>query len=114
MKLVLPVVLAGVLATANPGVLERVEWYRVTHQQAELAGAGVLKLGVEDCKLLGWRGVAYVEGVGALPVHVTDCQAAHHRQSKPLSQLGIAADVGGFRAEQLNHKRAIIVLRQPP
>lgn len=111
MRLTLPVILAGVLAAANPGVLDRVEMYRVTHQHAALAGAGVLKLGVEDCAWLGWRGVAYVERVGPLPVHVTDCQAEHHRRAKPLHTLGIVADMDQAR---LNGLRAIIVLRQPP
>jgi len=108
---VIPIVLAGVLAATSPGVLDRVEMYRVTHQRAEFAGAGVVKLGVEDCAWLGWRGVAYVEGVGSLPVHVTDCQAEHHRRAKPLHSLGIAADVSEAR---LNGLHTIIILRQPP
>ena len=108
---VIPIVLAGVLAATSPGVLDRVEMYRVTHQHAEFAGAGVAKLGVEDCAWLGWRGVAYVEGVGPLPVHVTDCQSEHHRRTKPLHELGLVADVNEAR---LNGRHAIIFLRQPP
>lgn len=111
MSLVLPVVLTGVLAAANPGVLERVEMYRVTYQHADLAGAGVLKLGVESCAWLNWRGVAYVEGVGPLPAQVVDCQAEQHRKVKPLHSLGIAADID---RQDLNGRRTIIVLRQPP
>lgn len=111
MSFVFPVVLAGVLASTSPGVLDRVEMYRVTHQHADFAGPGVLKLGVERCEWLGWRGDAYVEDVGILPVHVTDCQAEHDRQTKPLSQLHIAADVNEMR---LNGKRVVIVLRRPP
>lgn len=110
MSLVLPVVLTGVLASASPGVLERVEMYRVTYQHADFAGPGVLKLGVESCAWLGWRGVAYVEGVGALPAHVTDCQSEKDRQVRPLHELGLAADVNEAR---LNGKRAIVLLRPP-
>lgn len=111
MKLFYIVVLSGVLATADPLVLERVEMYRVTYQDADFAGPGVLKLGVERCEWLNWRGVAYVEGVGALPAQVVDCQSEHHRKVKPLHELGLAADVNEAR---LNGKHTIIVLRRPP
>lgn len=112
MSLVLPVVLTGVLATASPGVLERVEMYRVTYQHADFAGAGVLKLGVESCEWLGRRGYAIVPELAlVVPTHVTDCQAEHHRRAKPLHSLGIAADVDQAR---LNGLHAVVLLTRPP
>lgn len=109
MNLALPVILVGVLAAASPGVLERVEIHRLAWG-GELAGPGVVRLAVEDCTYLGWRGEMWTE-LGKFPVHVTDCQAAHHRQAKPLHELGLVADVDQAR---FNGLRAVVILRQPP
>ena len=107
MKLpLLVVVLSGVLAAASPGCLERVEMYRVQHLGGELAGPGVVRLAVEDCRYLGLRGVL-VTGDAAYPVHVTDCQQAAHRAAQPMHERGLVADTD---AEWLDHETATIVL----
>lgn len=102
------VILVGVLATACPGVLERVELRRLAWG-GELAGPGVVKLAVERCDLLGRRGVLVVDGV-AHEAYVVDCQQAAHRAAFPMSGRGLVADVDGGHPE-LNGKRAVVMLR---
>jgi len=96
------------LAPTSPGVLEAVEARRVKYGYglADYGDRGALRVAVEDCALLGYRGLAVVEGAGLYPVYVVDCQQKQHI---PLSELGLVADVN--RAE-LGHKRAILVIRE--
>ncbi len=82
------VILCGVLAATSPGVFLRVELNRLAFG-GEFAGPGVVRLGLEDCALLGRRGVIYVEGAGAFRVHVTDCQQEAHRIAQPMSGRGL-------------------------
>lgn len=107
-------IVAGVLAPAAPGALERVEARRIRNGWglAEPAPTGTARLAVEDCRLLGRRGVMAVGGIGLVPVAVVDCQSAADRAARPLSGLGLAADVD---VSALGHRRALIFLwRQPP
>lgn len=107
-SIALPIILAGVLAAASPGVLEKVEMHRLAWG-GEMAGPGAVRIAVEDCAYLGWRGTMYTE-LGGFPVHVTDCQAAHDRQAQPMHERGLVADVNW---PELNGLRAVIVLRPP-
>lgn len=103
------IILSGVLAAACPRVLEQVEINRLRYG-GELAGPGVVKLGVEDCRWLGRRGMMAVEGAGTYRVYVVDCQQVEHRQAFPMSGRGLVADVDGAHPE-LNGKEAVVVLR---
>ena len=96
----------GALAAADPGILEAVEARRVRYGYglAEAAPAGVVLIGIENCDLLGYGGVAVVEGRGVYPVAVVDCQQAAH---EPLSARGLVADVN---VAELGHKRSILLL----
>lgn len=97
----------GVLSPASPGVLERVQETRLRYGYglSEPAPAGAVLLGVQDCRLLGRTGWAIVAGVGWVPVYIVDCQQAEHR---PLSELGIVADVNDVR---MAHRKAMIWLQ---
>jgi len=99
----------GVLAPADPGVLEDVQDRRIRYGWGleEEAGPGVMLIATERCDLLGARGVALVEGVGVVAVAVVDCQQKEH---VPLSDLGIVADVSD---ESLGHRKAQLILWQP-
>ena len=101
------IVIVGVLAAALPGVLEWVEINRLVNGWGlhELSGPGVIKLAVDDCRLLGWRGVVIAKG-RMVPAHVVDCLATGDRS---LRSLGLAADVN---ADWLNHEPAVIMLRR--
>ncbi len=101
----------GALAAADAGVLERVEMTRIRHHfgLTEIGGAGVVRVGLEDCKYLGWRGVAFVEDMGIYPVYVVDCQQEKHKNHRPLSADGLVADVS---AAELGHKKAVLLLRR--
>ena len=98
----------GALAPADPGCLEAVEIRRIQNGWglSRLGGAGVMRVAVESCDLLGYEGVAVVEGVGDVPVFVVDCQQEAH---EPLSDRGLVADVSWG---ELGHKKAIILLWQ--
>jgi len=98
----------GALAPADPGCLEAVEIRRIQNGWglSRLGGAGVVRIAVESCDLLGYEGVAVVEGVGDVPVFVVDCQQKKH---EPLSDRGLVADVSWG---ELGHKKAIILLWQ--
>jgi len=101
-----PIILGpGALATADPGVLEAVEVRRIRYHWGldALGGPGVARLAVDDCELLGARGVIVTDAV-TVPAYVVDCCAQHHR---PLADLGLVADVNW---PELNHKQAIIAL----
>jgi hypothetical protein len=96
----------GALAPADAGVLEAVEARRIRYGYglSEAAGHGVALVAVDDCALLGARGVAIIEGTGYVPVRVVDCRQRAHT---PLFELGLVADVN--RAE-LGHKGAQLIL----
>ena len=98
----------GALAPADPGCLEAVEIRRIQNGWglSRLGGPNVMRIAVESCDLLGYEGVAVVEGVGDVPVFVVDCQQAEH---EPLSDRGLVADVSWG---ELGHKKAIILLWQ--
>jgi len=100
----------GALAPADAGILERVEMTRIRHGYglSELGGPGVVRVAVEDCRYLGWRGVALVEETGAYPVYVVDCQQKAH---EPLSSNGLVADVN---VGELGHKAATLLLWPMP
>ena len=99
----------GALAPADPGCLEAVEIRRIQNGWglSRLGGAGVVRIAVESCDLLGYEGVAVVEGVGDVPVFVVDCQQKAH---EPLSERGLVADVNW---PLLGHKQAVLLLWQP-
>jgi len=94
------------LAPADTGVLDRVELTRIQHGYGldGLAGAGVVKLAVEDCNLLGYRGYLVVDGTGIYPACIVDCQQQTHQ---PLSERGLLADVD--RAD-LGHRQAFLMV----
>lgn len=98
----------GALAPADAGVLERVEMTRIRHGYglSELGGPGVVRVGIEDCTYLGWRGVALVEETGIYPIYVVDCQQEKH---EPMNANGLVADVS---AKELGHKNAVLLLRR--
>jgi hypothetical protein len=95
----------GVLATADPGVLEDVEGRRVKYgyHLHTLALPGTVLAAVDDCSLLGSVGILIVEDARYV-VKVVDCTARHHTQ---LEDLGLLADVN---APELNHKTGVILL----
>ncbi len=101
----------GALATADSGVLERVQAVRVRHGYglSEFAPDGAVLVAVEDCALLGYDGVMLVGDDGlTFPVAVVDCQQADH---EPLSALGIVADVNWAN---LGHEDARLILWRSP
>lgn len=101
------VILTGALAAVRPNLFKEVELTRLAFG-GELAGPGVVRLGIEDCDWLGKRGWVIVDGMGVYPAHVTDCQRAEDRAVQPMSKRGIAADTD---AQWLNHRKAIVILR---
>ena len=107
------IVLSGVLATADPSVLENVQDVRLRHGFGLTARAApdTVLIGVSDCNQLGMTGVIITaddEGrYQVLPALVVDCQQAAHT---PLGELGLAADVDGAHPE-LNGREAVVVLR---
>jgi hypothetical protein len=98
----------GILAPADPLVLETVEVRRVRHGWGltEFASPGTVRVAVEDCGLLGWWGVIVTEEGDVLDCYVVDCQQGEH---EALSDRGIVADVS--KAE-LGHQRAVLVLSE--
>jgi len=100
------VVLFGVLAAVRHGLFEQVELNRLGNG-GELAGPGVVRIGVQDCRYLGLRGTMTVEEHGTYPVYVVDCQSEEDRAASPMSERGLVADVD---RPELNHRRAIIIL----
>jgi hypothetical protein len=100
----------GALAPADPLVLETVEVRRVKYGFGldEFAPVGVVRIAVDDCALLGFDGLAVVDGMGAYPVRVVDCCNSEH---KSLASRGIVADVSAAGAgAELGHKEAILLL----
>ena len=107
------IILSGVLAAACPGVLEGVEARRLRNGWGltEPARPGDVLLGLEDCGLLGKRGMVVVDGESHA-AYVVDCQQAAHRMTQPMGKRGLVADIGGPMAEELNHRTAtVMVLR---
>lgn len=103
------VVLTGTLAPADPLVLERVEVRRVWNGWglSKFASPDTIRLAVECCDYLGYRGLVLVDG-DVRPVYVVDCQ---RRDEHPrLSELGIIADVAPQWG--LGHQKAMVVLWQ--
>jgi hypothetical protein len=97
----------GVLAPADPLVLERTEVVRVWHGLGldHFAGVGVVRLATENCDYLGQHGLVIVDNIG-YPAYVVDCQK---RDEEPrLSELGIVADVSPQSG--LGHEEATILL----
>lgn len=105
-------ILAGVLATACPGVLESVEARRVRYGfgLTEAAPAGTVLLALEDCRWLARDGEMDVDGLGQYRARVVDCQQAGHRAAFPMSGRGLVADVDGKHLE-FNGRQAIVILR---
>ena len=104
------VILYGVLATADPGVLEGVQDLRLRYGYGltETAPANVVLLGLEDCAWLGHPAVVVVDGV-AHEARVVDCQQREHRAAFPMSGRKLVGDVNW---PELNHKQAtVMVLR---
>jgi len=99
----------GTLAAADPLVLERVEMRRLRNGWGldGLAGPGVAKLAVEDCRFLGWDGLLVVEGMGAFDARVVDCQNGDHLGCCRMSDRGLLADVG---QAGLGHRKATLIL----
>lgn len=97
----------GVLAPADPLVLEAVEVRRVRYGFGldEFAGVGVIRIAVDDCALLGFGGLVVVDGVGAYPVRVVDCCNGQHAS---LASRGIVADVSPQSG--LGHEEAVLIL----
>ena|SRR3972149_12270629 len=97
---------SGALAPASAGVLEGVTERRIANDWGltEVPKHSELLLGVENCDLLGYRGVAMIEGIGTKTVYVVDCQQKTH---EPLSRRGLVADVN---LSELGHKKAQIWL----
>lgn len=95
----------GVLAPTN--ALEKVQETRVKYGYGldHRAQPGVALVGVENCGLLGYKGLAIVEGVGSVPIYVVDCEQEKHKGQ--LRKRGLVADIS--KAE-LGHKRATLVL----
>jgi hypothetical protein len=103
-----PVVLGpGVLAAADPLVLERVELNRLAHGWGlyQLCPAGAARIGVADCSLLGSQGLLLVDGAGPVPACVVDCEARRH--AGQMAARGLVADVN---LKALDHRRAWVVL----
>ena len=96
----------GILAPADALVLERVEVRRVWNGWGlcEFVGPGTVRVAVEDCGLLGYRGMLVVEETGIFPAYVVDCQQPEH---EPLAARGLIADVS---ARELGHKGAMLIL----
>ena len=100
----------GALAPADAYCLERVELTRLRHNWglARLGRPEAVRIAVEDCRYLGYEGLALVEGVGSVPVVVVDCQ---QRAEMPrLSELGILADVQPGRG--LDFREGTLILWQ--
>jgi hypothetical protein len=97
----------GVLAPADPLVLETVEVRRVKYGWGldEFAPVGVVRIAVDDCALLGYDGIAVVDGLGACPVRVVDCTNEDHAS---LESRGLVADVSPQSG--LGHEEATILL----
>lgn len=100
------ILLIGILAPADPLVLERVEVNRVRNQWglSDFAGVGVVRIALDDCRYLGSDGLLIVKDVGTFKIRVVDCTRPG---DIPLSDLGLIADVN--RGE-LGHKEAMILL----
>ena len=97
----------GALAPADPGVLEAVEVRRVKYGWglAEMAPAGVVLIGIENCDLLGYGGVAVVEDMGWIDVFVVDCEADVH--AGQMQTRGLLADINN---QEFAHKKAFLLL----
>jgi len=96
----------GALAPVDPMLFDEVELTRIRHGYGldELAGPGVVKVAVEDCAYLGYRGVLVVEGEGVYPAYVIDCQQEKHT---PLSELGLLCDMD---RPELAHGEGLLIL----
>lgn len=105
------VVLTGALAPTDPVALERVEARRLRNGWGLVATTppGTVRIAVEDCRLLGRRGVMAVSGIGWRKVTVVDCQAAADRARQPMAALGLVADVDDVA---LGHRWALVLLWQ--
>lgn len=99
------VVLTGILAPADPLVLERVEVRRVRNDWGltEFAGVGVVRIAVDDCSLLGHQGLIISQG-GTWSAYVVDCTCEH---DATLESMGLIADVS---VPELGHKKATVIL----
>ncbi len=98
----------GALAPASPGVLEQVEATRIRHGYGLECSASqaALRVAVEDCRYLGYRGIAVVDDM-AFDVVVVDCQQERHYACCRLSDRGLVADVN---RSDLGHQKAILIL----
>ena len=98
-------VLTGILAPADPLVLETVEVRRVRYGWGldHFAAPGVVRLAVDDCDLLGAEGWLLVDGTKH-DAYVVDCTCEHHAT---LESLGLVADVS---VPELGHREGTIIL----
>lgn len=99
------VVLSGVLAPADPGVLEGAQARRVRNGWglAAEAGPGTVLIAIDDCTLIGAGGWVVVDGE-ARRAAVVDCT---NREHATLESLGLVADVN---VSELGHREAIVIL----
>lgn len=97
----------GVLAPADPGVLEDVAARRAHYgwQLEEDHAEYDVLAAPSDCRHLGKTGWLWVWG-RRYTVVVVDCEAGHHRGQ--MDRRGILADVN---VAELGHKRGWLVLK---
>lgn len=95
----------GVLAPTR--VLEGVQARRIRYGYGleYAAPPGVALVAVEDCKLLGYEGLAIVEDIGTVPIYVVDCEQLAHKGQ--LRERGLIADISN---PGLAHQRAMFIL----
>jgi len=101
------VVITGTLAPADPGVLEDVQSRRIRYGWGLDGPApdGAVLVAVDDCNLVGYRGVVCVEAGACYAAAVVDCCAV----AGCLAGKGLAADVSDAR---LGHQKATVYLWQ--
>ena len=97
----------GVLAPADPGVLEEVAHRRTTYgwQLSKDYQAYDVLVAPADCRLLDRAGWLWT-GDGRYTALVVDCESRHHRGQ--MDRRGLLADVN---CRELGHKRGWLVLR---
>lgn len=97
-----PIVLSlrGNVSQYASGVMSTVVSNRLAWQH--IAAVDGLPIAVQDCRLLGRRGVAVFDDIGAFPVTVVDCQRSEDAtDSKNIFNNGVIFEVGYRDAEWL-------------
>ena len=80
----------GNVSQYAPGLMSTVVANRLHWQHVDVVHG--LPIAVQDCRLLGKRGVATFDDFGRFPVTVVDCLAPHH--SSELFDAGVIFEVG--------------------